>query len=32
MIADAGIKLQRDSKWITVQQGTDHMGTDWLCI
>ena len=32
MTADIGMRLQRGSKWVTVQQGTDHMGTDWLCI
>ena len=32
MTADAGMRLQRGRKWVTVQQGTDHMGTDWLCI
>ncbi len=32
MTADAGMRLQRGSKWVTVQQGTDHVGTDWLCI
>ena len=30
--ADAGMRLQRGRKWVTVQQGTDHVGTDWLCI
>src|SRR6266699_2318592 len=32
MTADIGIRLQRSSKWVTVQQGTDHVGTDWLYI
>jgi len=30
--ADTGIRLQRGRKWVTVQQGTDHIGTDWLYI
>jgi len=32
MTADAGIRLQRSRKWVTVQQGTDHVRTDWLYI
>jgi len=32
MTADAGMRLQRGRKWVTVQQGTDHVGTDWLYI
>ncbi len=32
MTADVGIRLQWGRKWVTVQQGTDHVGTDWLCI
>ncbi len=32
MTTDAGMRLQRGSKWVTVQQGTDYIGTDWLCI
>ena len=32
MTADAGMRLQQGRKWVTVQQGTDHMGIDWLYI
>ena len=28
MTTDIGIRLQRGSKWVIVQQRTDHIGTD----